>query len=1649
MAPTFTDGPPMIPHNSPKRRKQRRDKDSKPPANVNPIIVNPKSFHALQGPEVLIASQLPQGFPPELAYRALASYSLLRTLSIQLRLSPFTPNVFLRALLLPYPNRLLGQVHVALLRILLPALRQGYSYRDCGGATCVAKRRRVDGVWWDLRGGDNLTYLDGITWPLFYDDYVHLTADHLWALMNDNDVYYDSASVAFQTTQLQEHYAEVSETESTVSPPVSDMHQNGMTLSTRRGRPRPITKQPSSVDDSDSDAVDSASDFDASEVKEEEEEESDDSDDGDYGAKSRLRRRTRGRGRPRGRPPKRKATNNASPPEADAVKTSVSALTSQLKRDLTPGNRVIDEHKAVSPGELVRVPSQKRPKVAEQKTVRAERSGAEQATKLDEPAVKQMKQSFPTANDTGMLPVQPSFQFPRGQMYSSFSAIVMPLTNVGQPQQPMEGSVLLPVYAMPYPMGPVVPQCHHQAPMSDNAPPSRKGMIAPPWNGPLPPGYAQYPPQSSVPRPYSVIVPKTTPQAGVKSAASTTNVPTVSTQQPDFNVKLDAPDLPALEPAAENLGAYEVSPDCADIIRSFLGGRSEVGKEEAIPSVREGATGSESTVSSKVQNASRSVTEPLQPGHRSDATKTESNANTILHEDSQEDMGQSEMFRQTASDHRMADAVADKSLDVEYTAAGTDDSPGKSFLASLDEWPQFSPIRAMRNGISYHRLPLEQKLRVLEFLLDELLSDDSISLEFHRRKLNACPDGSPYGSLPTNDELEALVNEDDCGICGKEGELLCCDGCVRSYHHQCIGMATGSPLPEGKWLCPECKIADPCRFGGLKDGQKPTLDWFTLSDLEALGGEGDGLTCAASGLAASAQSQNEFLVIHGFVFTRPVSCNDGCVPTANDCLSNYLPMPPNELYCLLQEIGPRASSKWPFSQIPLDPPKVWRDVYNPERTRAAVAYFSSRESFDPSTYISKYRLAPISRSMHVKGSNKAVLLLSDYESECSKPDIRMLVRALSWDMSQDIGIRRSLATSTLLYNPYAIIASYLRSLAVSLRRGCLLDENWGIRKGVCDFEKWQREVTQSRSIQELARKLVDLIDACHSRVFLEGWTDVASAANGSSTEMADTGMSVASNGRRYETLPEHWTAAGEMARRRWQQARDSNILTLLSRESFHLDGSAHTAESIAEKLGARRKRKDDVTVKKDEQIQQEATESKDEDVSRDLRSNSPITSSSTNAIMLSLQSKEKNCCGGDIIACRQETSNLSATSTRAITVNPEHVISYPENIPTAAVNQESVSQVGAVEDSNLKSLQGCMETNGSRSAMEPSHEDVPVSGNDEKSSTYVLEGRTEKDAVFATLSCDCKETNTTRSSVSDLKQSDQPRADGSAPTLPTSSQETEHPAPFSETRRYSSGEQSPNRKSASDERTPDGSLANTKVVVSELEEPDQFSVVMVTTETNAVEAQGDDQSHGSSSGSNPPMAKRSKHPKKKATGQSTRKRRSDRLHHQQHDFLDQIDSVISGPASSGVSGELLQNGAIHVDEAATIDIERKSRLARLEKLVARPTDKEFHWPLAGRKLFDPVGYLPPKEMRRLGRNAGLVTAPFVRYSSFEVGEVSTYHAWRKRCFKVVSFEDLIVQIRVLNSFIDRQVNCHSRHNDARYNIYPHPTIFFSSGVTLV
>ncbi|ETL26973.1 hypothetical protein L916_19451 [Phytophthora nicotianae] len=49
-----------------------------------------------------------------------------------------------------------------------------------------------------------------------------------------------------------------------------------------------------------------------------------------------------------------------------------------------------------------------------------------------------------------------------------------------------------------------------------------------------------------------------------------------------------------------------------------------------------------------------------------------------------------------------------------------------------------------------------------------------------------------------------------CGICLKGGKLLCCDGCERAYHLNCVRPAL-LDVPEGDWFCSHCRDVSPAK----------------------------------------------------------------------------------------------------------------------------------------------------------------------------------------------------------------------------------------------------------------------------------------------------------------------------------------------------------------------------------------------------------------------------------------------------------------------------------------------------------------------------------------------------------------------------------------------------------------------------------------------------------------------------------------------------------------------------------------------------------------------------------------------------------------------------------------------------------------------
>jgi hypothetical protein len=58
---------------------------------------------------------------------------------------------------------------------------------------------------------------------------------------------------------------------------------------------------------------------------------------------------------------------------------------------------------------------------------------------------------------------------------------------------------------------------------------------------------------------------------------------------------------------------------------------------------------------------------------------------------------------------------------------------------------------------------------------------------------------------PGSHVIAQLENDEICSACGNAGDVVCCDGCPRSFHFECVGMDQTEDLPD-EWYCNACAV---------------------------------------------------------------------------------------------------------------------------------------------------------------------------------------------------------------------------------------------------------------------------------------------------------------------------------------------------------------------------------------------------------------------------------------------------------------------------------------------------------------------------------------------------------------------------------------------------------------------------------------------------------------------------------------------------------------------------------------------------------------------------------------------------------------------------------------------------------------------------
>ena len=116
-----------------------------------------------------------------------------------------------------------------------------------------------------------------------------------------------------------------------------------------------------------------------------------------------------------------------------------------------------------------------------------------------------------------------------------------------------------------------------------------------------------------------------------------------------------------------------------------------------------------------------------------------------------------QMYIQGTGDAK--DAVIENVGDDDDDGLSVHGATGDADDDEFREWPQFRSLRRMRTGTPYHHLEVSEKLDILEFLIDELLSVDLIANEMTKRH-GTSRATTPFGRLPSNSELADMYNSD-------------------------------------------------------------------------------------------------------------------------------------------------------------------------------------------------------------------------------------------------------------------------------------------------------------------------------------------------------------------------------------------------------------------------------------------------------------------------------------------------------------------------------------------------------------------------------------------------------------------------------------------------------------------------------------------------------------------------------------------------------------------------------------------------------------------------------------------------------------------------------------------------------------------------
>jgi len=1703
------DGPPMI------FAPETSALDLEKSGSVGSIIINDDEIKSQKGKkecaqvkeeevsQELSPCQLPGDFPPELSFRALAVYSLLRTLSIQLRLSPFTPNVFLRALYLPIPNPIIGQIHVALLRILLVKKlprSMGYSYKPKGGEMGVHKRRQMDNLRWPLIAGDNLTNLDTFSWPLFFDDYSHLTADRLWAnyhgRIDDRDDFDEKSHFINFRNILSSVGVEKKCQHRTFDQGFNATNEKIHTEEADGQLPFTSTSIVGGGVELETTVIDDNI-FDTEDEYEDDEKNGDNTDAWKIPKPKKKRRRSNPNNNPTtftsdarvaakpkgGLPistiaateefsltPKPQISLPSASPRQPTTQFQQSQSQLQLQSQSKPQLHVLPSRADPNHGYPATYDHQSRQShVVNFSSVTNKNSGAQHKPTVQppqNPSVSKVAHRYIHNNDYNKN-IHTNYNVPTAvsmPTYTSHNIVAdVPMT--------MESEIGM--------NAPVSLALAGNNPFLSSI---QKKEISEVKQSSLDDGLSQQETRTQHGEPDTNIdtnIYNEDDPLRIRGGGRVEDVDITQNNRYDMNevtVHSNGNDNKINPTRSRGLPGLPIHNINGPSRRSLPmhRGQSITSQQQQYQQYhqqqyqqqqlyhqyyhqqqhhdfqqqqqqmyhahqlqmqqqfRTVQTDIESEkpkqISYTYQAASKGVS-----AHRMHSRKTTEIKQAKKNERPEGPLKVSNGIAQVINDFVSGVRVKRKAEEIEVidddNDLNNDDLVDKDCDIEMKRWLHFKPLKAMRSGVPYHRLPIEEKLYILEFLTDELLTVDAISEEFTRRHMKTDCHDFPYGRLPKEEEYDSIENNDECAVCLQEGDLLCCDGCVSSYHSDCLNMIAGETIAEGKWLCPECKLVDPCNFGPLRGGRKSSLDWFALDDILNVSTNQHGVhglssfasphkseshelsnfqskillqnptaniingnrsnqpcieLCGDGAMKTSTISKDagselkwkemEFIIVHGFVFSRKRSGNIRDTIETMKSSKPYLTMTRSDLVSYLSQTHARLTKSWPLAQIP------YTEKFRSNNFPSVRVYFASAESVNPFHYNNKYRSAPVCSLMKAGVAHQIVkLMLTDYESHCNQPNTSKVSKLMIEDMSRDAKISSNLKTQTDLFNPYQLLKGYMVRLEQILKKSCMLNEFWLGGKLRTKSEIWISSVRSAKSIRGLGRLLLTLVNEIHPRAFSVAWFQ------SHVTKHSDLDNSMSE--RNYKSLPADWNEEKEMLKRIWETTPSHLIEGLCSNDGNDLMTFASEIRSdifIAKSMNViKSKRKLKKTSPRTEkrtanagdhtelyheegtqsQRQSEETENSisksgiDIIVSANQQQNPPIdTSISTNSLVIDVYKKETN----DQIPQKLKHIYTKVEVVEGPICHVEKKIVQELILETSQENQENNAH-SPIDVLTEKLDQMPQESNHNHTKVElvedpACHIDTQIIEDTTLQSPNIFEGnQANNSSIIEDPARHIKIETVQDLALQSPKIYQENQANNATPPNATK----------------------PKRKRG---------------------RPPKSAIVGKSKSKNKIPQK---------------LKEREPTPRRR-----TRTRHSGRLsseHHSSEKSRDQNDLGRKQPT---------QYMQLDTSISMTLQIEnaKKQKIPDLEKLLKGIYIGQGSWPIAGRKFFPTIGNLPPSEMRKIARNAGKVLAVNLNYhSSHEVAQVCYGHIWRKRVDSCCRFEELCFLIRILDSSLDREM----------------------------